>query len=334
MSFVNDRSGTFPRFPWLSGQVDRLVRGLAWTALVGAAVAAVRAEVIRPELPAGVEVHSDIIYRRVGHRQMKLDIYVPTTPAPASGRPTVLAIHGGGWTGGNKNGYGRETALLARHGYVVVSASYRLSKPGQPSWPENLDDVREAVRWVRLHATEYGIDPNRIAAMGASAGGHLAALLGTYTDEPVTAQGLLASSQGGGPTANISARVQAVIDFYGPTDLRDMYTRIPAAIEPIRLLVGGTPDEMPARYDAASPVRHVSHDDPPILLLHGADDPMIPTSQAEMLASEFASAGVAHRLIIIPGARHGFGFHVDKRDLLPEILAFLSDVWNDKIQTP
>jgi acetyl esterase/lipase len=321
MSFVVDRPETAARTRGVAVRLVPLVRGLAWASLVCVAFVVVRAEAVRPELPRGVEAYTDIVYRRVGERVVKLDVYLPAAPAPDGGRPAVLAIHGGGWRGGSKKGYGREVARLAGHGYVVVSAEYLLSKPGMPSWPDNLDDVREAVRWVRRHAPEYGVDPNRIVAMGASAGGHLAALLGTYPE-------------GRDGPADVSARVQAVIDFYGPTDLRAMYASSPAAAEPIRLLLGGSPDDVPERCADASPASHVSPDDPPILLVQGAADTMIPTSQAEFLASELATAGVRHRLIVIPGARHGFGFQANQRDLLPEILAFLGDVWNDKIKNP
>jgi acetyl esterase/lipase len=325
---ISERSRTGP------GPLPRLVRGFAWVALVGVAVVVVRAEAGRPTLPAGVEAYTDIVYRRVGLRQVKLDVYVPSSPAPVGGRPTVLAIHGGGWRGGSKSGYGRETARLAGYGFVVVSAGYRLSKPDEPSWPDNLDDVREAVRWVRRHADEYGIDSNRIVAMGASAGGHLAALLGTYPDGPITPEAQVESRRKSGSETDVSARVQAVIDFYGPTDLRAMYSSSPAAAETIGLLLGCTPVERPACYEAASPALHVSPDDPPMLLVHGGGDRMIPTSQAEQLAAELARAGVAHRLIVIPDARHGFGLHVDRRDLVPEILAFLNEVWKDKMKYP
>src|SRR5579864_738404 len=156
-----------------------VLRWLAWGAIVGVAGVFVRAEADRPDLPDGVEVYTDIVYRRVAGRQVALDVYVPVLPAPPRGRPAVLAIHGGGWRGGTKNDYGREVARLAQHGYVVVSVDYQLSRSESPSWPQNFEDVREAVRWVRRHAQDFGVDPSRIAAMGSSAGGHLAALLGT-----------------------------------------------------------------------------------------------------------------------------------------------------------
>jgi acetyl esterase/lipase len=232
----------------------------------------------------------------------------------------VLAIHGGGWRGGSKTAYGRVAVALAERGYVVVAVDYALSRPGAPSWPANLEDVRAAVRWLRRHAADYGVDPDRIAAMGASAGGHLAALLGTLPDVP------------DGPDA-VSARVQAVIDFYGPSDLTALADQRQQAERAVTLFLGGAPGDLPGRYQAASPVRHVTHDDPPMLLIHGDGDLLVPLDQSRRLAAALEAAAVPHRLIVVAGARHGFDFQVGPHDLLPEILAFLESAWNVKSGT-
>jgi acetyl esterase/lipase len=312
--------------PFRRASPGQWLRWAAWTALVAVAAALVRAEVVRPALPAGIDAYTDIVYRRVDRHSERLDVYVPASPAPQGGRPAVLAIHGGGWRGGSKNGYGREVAQLAQHGYVVIAPTYRLSRPGAPSWPENLEDLREAVRWIRRHATDYGIDPNRIVAMGASAGAHLAELLGTDPD-----------STSGGPWSNVdandeptSARVQAVVAFFGPSDLRTNFHASPVATTPITLLLGGSPDELPLRYDEASPLHHVSPSSPPMLLIHGELDPLVPVSQSEILQRALIAAGVPSRLVVVGGARHGFGMRAPERDLAPEILDFLNHVWNDE----
>jgi len=304
---------------------------LAWAGLVGVTGLLVHAEVQRADIPEGVEASLDIVYRRAGDREAKLDVYVPTAEAPPGGRPAILAIHGGGWRGGSKTDFGRMAARLTRHDYVVVSVEYLLSKPGSPSWPANFEDVREAVRWVRRHADGYGIDPDRIVAMGASAGGHLSALLGTYPDGPVAAAGL-PSPRGGMPANSkaVSARVQAVIDLYGPTDLRGLIESRKQTGGPLHLFLGGGPDRFPGRFEAASPVRHVSSDDPPMLFIHGADDPLVPVAQSEALASALNAAGVPNHLIVIEGARHGFDLKVGGRDLVPEVIAFLDAAWKDK----
>jgi acetyl esterase/lipase len=228
----------------------------------------------------------------------------------------VLAIHGGSWIGGSKSEYGPQVERLARHGYVVFVADYRLARPGLPSWPEVLDDLRESVRWIRLHADEYHVDPERIVAMGSSAGGHLAALLGTL---PPTAE-----------PNGVSCRVQAVVNLYGPSDLVELMAGRKLSNDPVRLLIGATLDEGLPRLRQASPMTHVTSDDAPMLLIHGSDDRWIPIEQSQRMAESLARAGVRHRLLAVPGARHGFELMVEfpeKRDLLPEILAFLENVW-------
>lgn len=288
------------------------VRVLAWLALAGATGLLVRAEVVRRQGPEGVRVFADLVYREAGGRPLRLDVYIPDGPAPSAGRPALLAIHGGGWRGGGKGDYGRTVAPLARHGLVVVAVDYRLSRPGAPSWPGNLDDVREALRWVRLHAADYGIDPERVALIGASAGGHLALLLATTPDPS---------------DPNPAPSVRAVIDFYGPTDLRAQYSQRTAARGSIALMLGGTPEEVPARYDGASPWRRVAPGFPPVLIVHGTDDALVPMGQSLLLAAALSRSHVPHRRIAVGGARHGFGLQVGARDLVPDILAFLKSVW-------
>ena len=219
-----------------------------------------------------------------------------------------MAIHGGGWRGGSKDGYGRESARFAGHGFVVVSVAYRLSRPGEPSWPGAFEDVREAVRWTRRHADEFGIDPDRIAAMGASAGGHLASLLGTLPEDD-------------------GSTVSAVVDFFGPADLARMVADRPPIGPTVALFLGGSPEERPAAYRAASPTGHASPGDAPHLLIHGELDDLVPADQSEGLARALAGAGVRARTIRIAGAGHNFGLRVGGRDLLPEILAFLGETW-------
>jgi acetyl esterase/lipase len=166
------------------------------------------------------------------------------------------------------------------------------------------------VRWTRRHAADFGADPARIAALGASAGGHLAALLGT---DP----------------ADAASRVGAVIDFYGPTDLKALVASRPQTIVPVGLLLAGSPTGVPALDDAASPLRHVSPGDPPTLVVHGTDDDLIPLEQSRSFHEALRAAGVSSRLLVVDSARHGFDLRIDdRRDLLPEILAFLRNVWN------
>jgi acetyl esterase/lipase len=287
------------------------VRWLAWASLAGVVAWSVHAETYRAGPPPGVCAHPDIVYRHAPDgRRPRLDLYRPRGGAiPPGGRPAVVAIHGGGWRGGTKNTYGREAARLAARGYVVASVEYALSSPGHPTWPDNLDDVREAVRWLRRHAAEYGVDPGRIAAMGSSAGGHLAELLGTRAlgDEP-------------------EARVQAVVNLYGPSDLANLF-RSPGAVLPLRLYLGRDPKDAPESYRAASPIAHASAGSAPTLIIHGEADMLVPVAQSRAMAERLRGAGVPARVIVVPRAGHAFGLTVLGRDLVPEIAAFLESAW-------
>lgn len=285
-------------------------RWLAWLGLVAASGLIVRGEVARPERPEGVRVVTDLVYREAGGRRARLDVYLPDGPAPAGGWPALLAVHGGGWRGGGKADYGRSLAPLVRSGLAVVAVDYRLARPGSPAWPGNLEDVREAARWVSRHAAEFGINPDRVAAIGASAGGHLALSLA------------LAEPPGGA-----APPVRAVIDFYGPTDLRALCASGSPAAGSVAGLLGGPPSMFPDRNAAASPARRVAPGAPPVLILHGDDDALVPLAQSRSLVDALEAAGVPHRLVVLPGARHGFGLRVGRRDLVPDVLAFLDGVW-------
>jgi acetyl esterase/lipase len=264
-------------------------------------------------------------YLDSGPRRATMDIYRPaansdlTASPPAF--PAVLLLHGGSWIGGSAAAWRSDPAesvvRLARRGLVVFAVDYRLARPGAPSWPAVVGDLREAVRWVRRHADEFGVDPGRIVVMGISSGAHLAGLLGTLAEER-------------GPDG-ISSRVQAVVSFYGPSDLASLISSRRLSHEPVRTLLGDGPSRSANLTAEASPISHVTHDDPPFLLLHGSDDRWVPMDQSVRMASTLAMVGVPHRLIVIPGARHGFGLTVEyptNRDLLPEIVGFLENVWN------
>lgn len=288
----------------------RWARGAAWAALIGVAGLCVHAEVYRLGPPPGVRAYTDIVYRHAPGRRPRLDLYQPRRDdAPASGWPAVVAIHGGGWRGGTKNTYGREVARLAGRGFVVVSVEYALSRPGHPTWPENLDDVREAVRWVRRHARDYGIDAHRIAALGSSAGGHLAELLGTKAggDDP-------------------EAGVDAVVNLYGPSDLAGLF-KSPGAVMPLRLYLGRDPKDGPGLYADASPIAHASGRSAPTLIIHGEADQLVPVAQSLAMAERLRAAGVPAEVFVVPRASHAFGLEVLGQDLVPRIVDFLQTAW-------
>lgn len=277
----------------------------------------------KPSKATRAHVLDNLVYNRRGEH---LDLYIPGGRTPADGRPIILLFEGGGWQSADRQPYGRAAAAaFGKAGFIVASADYSFSSSGFSSWPTSLEDCRDAVRWLKSRSAQFGGDPNRIVAMGESAGGHLASLVGLYPDGPVAAQGLPADPERHDPGAQ-SARVQAVVDFYGPSDLVASYNENIHGRQFVVPFVGGTPLTVPGRYQAASPISHVTPDDPPFLILQGANDPGVPPHQSSDLAAALDAVGVTNRLEIIPHATHGFKFRAGGRNLVPLIVGFLRDV--------
>ncbi len=248
----------------------------------------------------------------------RLDVYLPGGAWSAVGRPVLIAIHGGGWRRFSKDGYGsRIASAFARKGYVVVAPNYVLSARDRPTWPVNLEDVQAAVEWVRQNASSLGIDPNRIAAIGESAGANLAALLGT------------SSVTGSGGGSSSPSAVDAVVAFSTPTDLTALQSESPLAAFAAAQFLGGTPEQIPAKYIAASPIDHVSAGDPPMFLVQGREDPLIPYTQSVEMAAALSSAGVRNRLVLVRGG-HDLNFPGHYRKLVRQILVFLETTWKDE----
>lgn len=272
--------------PWLGllGVVTGLGRAWAAPAAPG------------PSLPDGVTLLRDLAYVDDGDPRHRLDLYLPKDGGV---RPLIVSIHGGAFRMGSKaDGVPRD--LLAE-GYAVASINYRLSQ--QAVFPAQLEDCKAAVRWLRAHAAEHRLDPKRFAAMGSSAGGHLAALLGTTGD--VTGFDV-------GAHLDQSSAVQAVVDYFGPTDfLRMDAQRLPggmvhdAADSPESQLVGGPIQEHPDRVARANPITYVSASDPPFLICHGDRDPLVPHGQSVLLEAALKAAGVPVVFHTVTGGGHG-----------------------------
>jgi acetyl esterase/lipase len=262
--------------------------------------------------PAGlpVRVEAGVVYARAGDADLRLDVAVPTN---GSGPwPMVLCLHGGAWRVGFREEFSRpnivfgEASLierLAARGYVVASASYRLAPKAK--FPDMLGDAKAAVRWLRANADRLHGRPDRIAAMGISAGGHLACLVGLTRPEDGL-EGIV-----GNP--GVSSAVQAVVSFFGPTDFT-LRTWSPAAEDSVYVpFLGSRFDADPAAYRRASPVSYVRRGAPPFLLVHGTADTVVDLSQSHTLADNLREVGVPARLIEVPGAGHGwFGGTLDK----------------------
>uniref|UniRef100_UPI00110CA695 alpha/beta hydrolase n=1 Tax=Modestobacter excelsi TaxID=2213161 RepID=UPI00110CA695 len=232
----------------------------------------------------GVRVLSGVPYAALpGARPLELDLYLPAGPTPA---PVVVFLHGGGWRLGSRHTAGpayrgadpTPFEQVAQAGIAVASVDYRLS--GEAVWPAQLHDAKAAVRWLRSRADEVGIDPDRIASWGESAGGHLAELLGLTTDD--------AALEGDVGVTGPSSRVTAVAAWYAPSDLVGFTTDLgtdPTDRETREAqLLGAPAAEVPDRATQASPVTHASPAAPPVLLLHGRADRFVPCVQSERLA--------------------------------------------------
>jgi len=227
--------------------------------------------------PENVTVTRDVEYDNVDGRPLLLDLYRPKEPAGPA--PGLIFIHGGGWKGGQKEHYRYYACHFARRGYVVASVSYRLS--GEAPFPAAVEDVKCAVRWMRAHAEKHQIDPDRIGVVGGSAGGHLALMVGYSSN--------VKNLEGTGGHQGVSSRVQAVVDLYGPTDLTTDFARDNRLV---RDFLGKPSSEAKSLYRQASPITHVSRDDPPTLILHGTIDQVVPIRQADLLAEKLEKAGV------------------------------------------
>ncbi len=250
-----------------------------------------------PPVPAGVTALRDLAYVNNGHERHKLDLYLP---AHAKGAPLVVWIHGGGWQNGSKE---RTQAMpLLTRGYAVASINYRLSS--HAIFPAQIEDCKAAIRWLRAHAKEHGYDGNRIGVWGSSAGGHLVAMLGVTGDVKEFERG---------ENLSTSSRVQAVVDFFGPTELHMMDAQSTAVSRmkhnapdsPEAKLLGGPLQENKDKARRASPLMHVSRDDAPILIVHGDADPLVPVAQSEMFHAALKKAGVDASLYIVKDGGHG-----------------------------
>jgi acetyl esterase/lipase len=250
------------------------------------------------EAPASVRALTGITYVRRGEHALQLDLYLPAQPKPGP-VPGIVLVHGGGWRAGVRANFAPMAIRMAQHGYAAATISYRLSP--EALYPAAVQDARAAVRWMRTHAGEYGIDPARIAIGGGSAGGQIAALAGV-TD------GLARFDPDDGPGA-ISSAVQAIVNIDGLSDFTSEAAR-KYEDDPARqpssagAWFGGRYAEKEALWREASPLFHVNAKTPPVLFI-GSGQARFSVGREDMMA-RLGAAGVPGRVVVVPGTPHGF----------------------------
>ena len=247
-------------------------------------------------------VRRDLQYGTHDGVRLTGDFYGVKGPGP---HPVVVAVHGGGWQAGSRNSYQTWGSHLGERGIAVYSVDYRLSKPGQPSYPQAVHDVVAAIRFVKHNAADLNVDPDRIALMGSSAGGHLVALVGLAGDTP-----LFSKAYPNDPYAAVSPRVTAAVGVYGVYDLLQQWThdQIHRPGDQIaETFVGKPPMDDRKVYFDASPISYAVRgpNQPAFLLTWGtADDVVDPATQSEPFLIALKQAGIRARTAIIPGAPH------------------------------
>lgn len=232
---------------------------------------------------------TDVPYCTVDGQPQKMDLYFPSSGGPW---PVFLYVHGGGWDKGDK-AEGAGWKFLNGRGYLVVSVNYRLAA-WNVKFPAMIEDVKCAVRSLRAHAAEYNLDPKRIGALGASAGGHLVALLGTSDKS---------AGWDVGEYPDQSSRVQAVVAEAVFSDFT--HTIYDSMLTPMYFAFGDFPGTASRINVAASPVTYITPDDPPFLIIHGEKDGYAPPEQAQTLDARLKAAGVPSKLVIVQNATHG-----------------------------
>lgn len=247
----------------------------------------------------------EVAYADDDNPRHRLLLFVPNRPVTAAPLPLVVWIHGGGWrTGDFRSGDALIRPLIQSGRYAAASIGYRLTDEAQ--WPAQIHDCKAALRWLRANASKYNINPDRIAVVGPSAGGHLAAMLGTSAG--------ITDMQGDlGDHDETKDQVTCVVDIFGPTDLLQMDAQAPegarlkhnAPHSPESRLLGAPLQSVPDRAATANPITYVTADDPPFLIIHGTADRVVPYGQSVLLDSALDQVGVNSILLTVKGGGHG-----------------------------
>ena len=232
----------------------------------------------------------DIVYRKVGDVELKVDFYPPASVG-SSPAPFVLVVHGGGWTSGDRTQLKALNEGLSKIGIASGAVQYRLAPKNK--WPAMIDDVQACVRYFRVNAAQYGIDPEKFGAMGASAGGHLSLLLGSMDTREADTKDF----------PGTSSRVKCVVNFFGPADLSQDFEPTVASIL-CNAVLGKPYKATDPDIVGFSPVNHIDAKSAPVFTIHGKADTLVPPKQAERLDEALKKAGVKHELRMIDGMVH------------------------------
>jgi acetyl esterase/lipase len=251
-------------------------------------------------------VRKAIPFATVDGHDLALDLYTPKTAEPA---PLIVWVHGGAWRRGSRENV--PVQQFAKEGWAIASVSYRLSPVAK--FPAQVHDIKAAIRHLRANAQTLGIDATKIVITGESAGAHLAALVGVTNGHAE-----LEGSVGSHPEA--SSSVQAIVSFFGMSNFMTILQQstphgLKVRTEALDLFIGGQPEAVPEVAKLASPVTHVSVGDPPLLLLHGDQDPQAPINQSHELHGAYKAAGLPVEFIVVHGAPHGGPLFYDEERL-------------------
>lgn len=263
--------------------------------------------------PEGTILKANIPYNNDTHQKHLLDLYMPKN---ATGKiPLVVLIHGGAWLSNDKYadmGYMTKTmAEIVNSGMAIASIDYRFST--EAIFPANLQDCNQAISFLYDNAAKYGVDPNRFAVMGFSAGGHLANMVGLTKNNHVANFFMKGSST--------AFSIKAVVDFYGPAELV-LFPGAEDVKSPESILLGAAPLARPDLSKMASPITYVDKNDPPFLIIQGEKDESVDPKQSKLLSAWLQAVGVQNELIIVKGAPH-YGTMFDVEDVRNKVISFL-----------
>ena len=243
-----------------------------------------------------LESHLDLPFAKYGERVLKLDLYRPRSAS--RDLPAMVVIHGGGWMSGDRQKFVHFAKSVALKGFVAVTIEYRLS--GEAPFPAQIHDCKAAVRWLRANAKKYGLNPNKIAAIGSSAGGHLAALLGS--------SGGVQELEGNGGNADQSSAIQVALPWAAQTDLTveriQLKSEATKGKQLYRKFLGGSYTTHRAQYELASPIKYLDKNDPPFHFICGERDD--PSTRADAFRKKLDELDIPSKLDVIKGGGHGF----------------------------